>query len=331
MNPLVSVVISTYNYGRFLAETINSVLGQTVRNAEVVVVDDGSTDDTPQVIRPYLINPRVYYHRIEHKGVVAAKNLGIRSARGSFVAFLDADDFWLPTKLARQLELFRRDPDLGVVYARRLLIDEQGYELEEHEQPALHRGMILDRIFQTNFICFSSAVVARRVFDQVGLLEEGTSPSDDYDLWLRVARHYCFDYVDQPMVGYRLGHASLSRREARLEVVLRIMRRFLDSHGGRECLSPSAIRRAFADTYCTRALGQREQSRLAALRWYGHALAHAPLWGPAWKGLASLGLPEPARRQLRRLLGRRENWSQRQRVSTTPCNGPVSIHCAGSV
>jgi glycosyltransferase involved in cell wall biosynthesis len=328
MNPLVSVVTSTYNYGRFLAGTIESALGQTAQNVEVIVVDDGSTDDTPQVIRPYLTNPRVRYHRIDHQGVVAAKNLGIRSARGSFVAFLDADDRWLPTKLARQLELFHADPELGVVYARRLLIDEQGYELDG-EQPALYRGMILDRIFQTNFICFSSAVVARRVFDRIGLLEEGTSPSDDYDLWLRVAQRYRFDYVDEPLVCYRLGHASLSRREARLEVVLRIMRRFLDGHGGRECLPASVIHRAFSDTYCTRALGQREQSRMAALRWYCHALVNAPLWLPAWKGLASLGLPEAARRQLRRLLGRREDWSRRQRISTIPRDGLGSMHCAG--
>jgi glycosyltransferase involved in cell wall biosynthesis len=314
MKPTVSAVITTYNYGRFLKEALDSVLRQTVQEVEVVVIDDGSTDHTPAVIAPYLRDPRVCYRRTDHQGVVAAKNAGIRQATAPFIAFLDADDSWLQGKLKRQLQLFAADPDLGVVYTRRLLVDEDGHELE-YEQPAMSRGRILESLFRTNYVCFSSSMVARPVFDTVGLLDPETAPSEDYDFWLRVARRYRFDYVDAPLVRYRTGHASLSRRQQRLGTVLRIMQRFLDEHGGREQLSPSAIRAAFADTYCNLGLAERSVSPLAACRWYLRALAEAPLWGPAWKGLASALLPEIGRRGLRRLLGRPLDWSVRPRVS----------------
>src|SRR5262245_54352300 len=126
MTPAVSVIIATYNYGRFLAGALVSALGQTFRDLEVLVIDDGSTDDTGEAVRPYLADPRVRYHRTEHVGQSAAKDLGVRLARAPLVAFLDADDVWLPHKLERQVALFGADPGLGVVYTRRLLIDENG-------------------------------------------------------------------------------------------------------------------------------------------------------------------------------------------------------------
>src|SRR5262249_54205625 len=113
MNPAVSVVVATYNYGRFLAGALNSALSQTLTNLEIIVVDDGSTDETSEVIRPYLNEPRIKYERTEHVGQPAAKNHGIRLSRAPLVAFLDADDLWLPRKLERQAALFQADPELG--------------------------------------------------------------------------------------------------------------------------------------------------------------------------------------------------------------------------
>ncbi|HJT77666.1 MAG TPA: glycosyltransferase, partial [Gemmataceae bacterium] len=212
MTPRVSVVVATYNYARFLGGALESALGQTFRDLEVIVVDDGSTDDTAAVVRPYLADGRVSYVRTDHVGQPAAKNVGVRLARAPLVAFLDADDRWLPAKLARQVPLFDADPGLGVVYARRRLIDEEGWPLE-YEQPVLHRGEVLGPLFERNFVCFSSAVARREVLECEGLFDEALPLAIDFDLWLRVARHYRFDYVDEPLVEYRVGHASLSRRQ----------------------------------------------------------------------------------------------------------------------
>src|SRR5262245_53887166 len=122
MTPTVSVAIATYNYGRFLGRALDSALGQTLRDLEVVVLDDGSTDDTAAVIEPYLKDDRVRYYRTGHFGVAAAKSAAVKLCRGPFVAFLDADDEWLPVKLERQMALFA-DPEVGVVSCGRLLID----------------------------------------------------------------------------------------------------------------------------------------------------------------------------------------------------------------
>ena len=134
----------------------------------------------------------------------------------------------------------------------------------------------------------------------------------DYDLWLRIAQRYPFDYVDEPLVKYRTGHASLSRRtEERLKTATRIMARFLNERGGRKNLSPAIVRRSQAETHYEIALAVRSRSRWAALPWYLRALWSMPNFGLAWQGLVSLPLPEAVRRTLRRSLGRPADWAVR--------------------
>jgi glycosyltransferase involved in cell wall biosynthesis len=308
MSPAISVVIATHNYGRFLPAALESVLRQTFGDFEVIVVDDGSTDNTREVVQPYLLDPRVRYQRIIHGGVSAARNTGIRLARAGRIAFLDADDRWLPAKLELQAARFDADPELGVVYTRRLVIDDAGRPLPFREPP-LYRGHVLPQIFATNFVCFSSAMVRRKVFEQVGMFDESIGLAVDYDLWLRAATCYCFDYLDQPLVKYRRGAGSLSERvEERLLTVLTILHRFLDERGGRELVPAEVVSDTYSRVYNGLALASRERSRLAALQWYVRALAQSPRLWPAWKGLASLPLPEAVRRLLRLALGRPPTW-----------------------
>jgi glycosyltransferase involved in cell wall biosynthesis len=318
MTPTISVCTTTWNAARFLPETLASVLAQTFTDFEVIIVDDGSTDRTPEVIAPYLADQRMRYYRYEHMGPGAARNLALRLARASLIAFLDADDLWLPHKLERQLELLRSDPGLGVVYTRRLLIDELGRELQYH-QPPLYRGEVMAELFRNNFVCFSSALVRRAVFGKVGIFDEDLPLAVDYDFWLRVASAYRFDYVDEPLVKYRTGHSSLSSRaEERLVTVDHIMTRFLNLHGGRNILKPTVIRRARAETYYHLSLLRRQRSRLAALPLLVRSLLASPGYWPAWQGLFSLPLPEAVRRCLRRILGRPVDWSVRPLLNSSP-------------
>jgi glycosyltransferase involved in cell wall biosynthesis len=313
MKPAVSVIIATYNYGRFLAGALDSVLRQTLQDFEVVLIDDGSTDETAAVARPYLADPRVRYCRTTHLGQPGAKNTGLRLATAPLLAFLDADDLWMPAKLQRQAALFDRDRGLGVAYTRRRLMDEQGYELE-YAQPPLFRGNVLAPLVRDNFVCFSSCMVRRRVFEEVGLFDEGLPLAIDYDLWLRVARRYRFDYVDEPLVRYRVGHANLSRRvEERLRTVLQIVRRHTEGAGAVQ-LPRALLRARRAGIHSDLALVMRERSRLRALPCYAQALLTRPGHGPAWVGLGSLLLPERGRRLLRRALGKPADWHVRPRV-----------------
>lgn len=268
--PTVSVVMAAKNYARFIREAIDSVFAQTVADWDLVVIDDGSRDDTEAVVRPYLIDRRVRYVRSDTLGVSRAKNLGLHLSTGEFVAYLDADDAWLPTKLERQLALFRATPALGVAFCGRRIVDAAGVECQPAPPPTPdQRGDVLTAVFRKNFVCFSSVVVRRTVFDHVGGFDAGLDLAVDYDLWLRVAAHYPFDFVPEPLVRYRTGHANLSRRLGdRVATALSIIARAVDRRGLRDRLSRRDIDDGCAATCETLGYVLRASEPAAAARWY---------------------------------------------------------------
>jgi glycosyltransferase involved in cell wall biosynthesis len=252
----------------------------------VIVVDDGSTDDTPKVVCPFLADPRVRYLRTDGLGQSRAKNLGIQQARGPLVAFLDGDDEWLPTKIERQLPLFA-DPAVGVVYSRRTLMDPAGRDLPT--PPAvLARGHIYDALLVQNPVCFSSVVVRKEVFDAVGLFDPNLPLAIDYDLWLRVAPHFAFDCVDEPLVRYRTGHANLSSRiTERIAGVLAILRRSLVRRRNAEAADPAAQDEAWGSTCRTMGFVVRETRPFASAGWYVRAARRDGRWGATLKAIAA--------------------------------------------
>jgi glycosyltransferase involved in cell wall biosynthesis len=199
-----SVIIPTYNYGHYLPQSLQSALNQTVPANEIIIVDGGSTDNTPEVIKPYLTEARIRYIKTENLGVSAARNTGIESSQSDLIAFLDADDIWLHSKLEFQLPLFS-NPRVGVVYSLRHPFNEGGL-VKDYGHVKVFRGLILPRLMEHNFICLSSAVVRRECLEKAGLFDVQLSQGEDMDLWLRIAAEdYEFDYVDQPLVHYREG------------------------------------------------------------------------------------------------------------------------------
>jgi len=282
--PVVSVVVATRNYGHYLAGALQSVLNQTFRDLEVIVIDDGSTDDTPDVIRPFLADPRVRTQRTDGLGQSRAKNLGIQLSRAPLIAFLDGDDEWLPRKLDHQIPLFE-NPAVGVVYCRRTLMDADGRELST-PRTEFARGRVYDHLLAQNFVCFSSVVVRRDVFESVGMFDPALQLSIDYDLWLRVAQHYEFDFVDKPLVRYRTGHGNLSSRIAeRLKTVLSILRRSLDRRKNAEIATEKAQARAWGSTCRTMGYVMRGEKPLAAAGWYVSAARHDGRWRASLKAI----------------------------------------------
>jgi glycosyltransferase involved in cell wall biosynthesis len=305
MTPTVSVIVTSYNYGRFLPEAMDSVLAQTLRDLEVIVIDDGSTDDTAAVTQRYLGDPRIRYHRTDHLGQPKAKNTGIRLTRAGLIAFLDADDAWMPTKLEKQVALFQNRPEVGVVYSRRLMMDEAGRDMP-YRQPTLYRGEVLGAMFRRPFVCFSSCMVRRSVFDDVGLFDESIPMSIDYDLWMRAAMRYRFDYVDEPLVKYRTGHANLSQRELeRTRIARFIVRRFLDERGGRARVDAALVRDALAELACDMAYAALEKGQKGtSLLEYARSLTYRPLGAKAWRGVCTCWWPEALRTRIRSLVHR---------------------------
>lgn len=237
---LVSVVIPTYNRARYLAEAIESLLGQTYTDFEVIVVDDGSTDETPDVAARY--SSEVRYVRQSNSERGAARNHGLRLARGEYVAFLDSDDFWKPDKLERDLDFLRDRPDVGLVYADVVLVDEKGRPLRTRRLPHLD-GWVTTRLLRENFITLSS-VLARTaaVRDAGGFREERElSGSEDWELWVRLSTRSKFAHLSVPTCCYRV-HSDNSMGDA--ESMERSMNRALEVIDSSTSLAP-AHRRVF--------------------------------------------------------------------------------------
>jgi glycosyltransferase involved in cell wall biosynthesis len=288
----VSVVITCYNYARFLPDAVESVLGQTFRDLEVILVDDGSTDDTPQVVMRWGDEPRFRYVRQENAGQAAAKNLGIRLAREPLVAFLDADDRWDLSKLAKQVPLFAR-AEVGVVYSRGLYLDAAGTTRipgDPGRERAPRAGTITEFLLYDNMIPFSSAVVRRNLLQEVGGFDEQFAMAIDWDLWLRLSRLCEFAWVDEPLLHYRIGHGDQMSRQAlvRLECCERILDRFLDQHGAE--LPRSRVRAALAYSYAQRGSIYEVDCRRKALGYYGRSIAMRPTGRAAWFGLVRTAL-----------------------------------------
>lgn len=265
MMPRVSIVMAAKNYGRFLAEAVESALAQTVTDWELLIIDDGSSDDTLRVAARF-DDSRIRYVKSDRLGQSRAKNLGIDLARGEFIAFLDADDAWLPEKLEKQLLLFTAE--VGVVFSRRSLMDDSSRPLPARLPAPFPRGHVLSQMFSQNFVCFSSAIVRREVFSRVGRFDPQWDLAIDYDLWLRVARHYAFDFVDEELVRYRTGHGNLSKKLAdRVDGVLAIM------HRNEEGIPKAVKEEGYASTCRTIGYVIRSAEPAVSLRWYWKALS----------------------------------------------------------
>lgn len=282
---LVSVIVATYNMGRYLPYAVESALGQSYSNVEVVVVDDGSSDDTPAIVGRWRNDARVQLHRQANRGQTRAKNKGIELSRGPFLAFLDADDAWLPHKLARQMPLFVGRPEVGVVYSDYERMDQDG-QLLPKGPTHMFRGRVSGQLLIDNFVSFPSAVVRRVCIERHGAFDEALDMGIDYDLWLRLSAHCEFDFVPEPTVRYRIWSGQMSKNfRGRYEAGIRIMQRFIEQNPN--AVPEGVLRDAWAHTYTGR--GNRilwqEKDRRSAFRDYLRALSFRPGYWPVWRSM----------------------------------------------
>lgn len=218
MNPLVSVVVTTYNQASYIEETLESVFAQTYRSYEVIVVDDGSTDDTPSRIAPF--RDRIIYVRQDNQGVAGSRNTGIRKARGEFVAFLDGDDLWEPDKLSFQVAAAERHPESGLIAVDGLQFGENGIietsllfgpfcrDLPVH---SITQGNYYHQLLNSQLIYTTSQVmIPARVFDVVGLSDEQFKRASDYDLYIRIAAKLDFTIIRKRLTKWRYLSSSAS-------------------------------------------------------------------------------------------------------------------------
>lgn len=250
--PLVSVVIATYNMGQYLPEAINSVLSQTWQNLEIIVVDDGSTDDTPRKMERFADDSRVRYVSTENRGQPRAKNRGIHEAAGEFIAFCDADDLWTPYKLHSQMEYFS-DPGVGVVYSEVSYIDNHGSPLIKAQPYKRHSGNVTKHLIIKNFVPFGTAVIRKSCVDNDGYFDENLPMGIDWDLWLRYSINWKFHYVPRNTYQYRVWSGQMSRNyRGRYENAFLVLNKFIKNNP--EVLSESTLARAISDMYISRGM-----------------------------------------------------------------------------
>jgi len=296
-----SVIIPTYNNGKYLPESLGSALNQTVSPHDVIVVDDGSTDNTPDVIKPYLSDTRIKYIRTENRGVSAARNTGIEMANSELIAFLDADDIWLPNKLEAQLPLFN-NPRVGVVYSLRQPFNEHGL-IKNYEHVKVFRGDVLRHLMEHNFICLSSAVVKRECFDKAGLFDVRFSHGEDMHLWLRIAAEgYEFEYVSMVLVDRREGGEASRRQnwDKRFYGGKLLFKEFFSNPKYRKIISYKMRRVAWASLWRKQGYYYYEQGKPVQALWFGVAsLSFVPINRMAWGIVTKSILPASLGRRLR--------------------------------
>ena len=237
-NPLVSVVCPAYNCERFIEPALQSVFAQSYRPIEVIVVDDGSTDSTPALVRNY--REVCYLHQM-NRGPSAARNRGICSARGEFVAFLDLDDLWMPEKLAKQMATLESCPEAALVFSDMRLFDSAGHDkltmFQKYrltpdffgDESVVDRGVA--KLVIMNFIPTASVLVRKATLIEVGGFDEKFRKSEDWDLWLRMAIHRQIAYIPEPMTLKRVHEVNTSRDAEGMNVAsLQVLEKFTRDH-----------------------------------------------------------------------------------------------------
>ncbi|MBX7149342.1 glycosyltransferase [bacterium] len=206
----VSVIIPTYNRLVVLKRAIESVLCQTHRDFELIIVDDGSTDGTVEFLRT-IEDERLRVISISHAGVSAARNKGITNSRSELVAFLDSDDEWMDDKLEKQLQYIHNNPDVRVVQTEEIWVRD-GKRVNPMKKHKKHSGWIFEPCIPLCIVSPSAVMIHQEVFKKCGMFDESLPACEDYDLWLRIALEYPIITMDEKLIVKYGGHADqLSR------------------------------------------------------------------------------------------------------------------------
>lgn len=281
-NPLVSVITPTFNRADYLPFAVESVLSQSVSDFELIVIDDGSTDGTAELMERYLADSRIRYLKQENQGQSVARNRGIAEARGQFICFLDSDNAWVSTKLETSLKAFEENPEADIVYGDFITIDGEGHEHGVNRM-ARYSGRITPQLLRDNFVSMNTTMTRKRCFDEMGGFDSADRLAEDYGLWLRFSTRYQFLYVPAVLGYYRVMENQISSdKESRFRANEQLVQSFLKAY-------PSAVTRGEARrglSYFFIRKGRYEYSsgqRRQAFRSLLRSLSKDPFWMGPWR------------------------------------------------
>lgn len=234
--PLISVIIPTYNRDNSLKRSIDSVLNQTFKDFEVIVIDDDSTDDTESIVKNFN-DPRIKYikHK-ENRGAGAARNTGIKNARGKFIAFQDSDDEWLPEKLEKQIKSFKvSSGKVGVLYTAYLLNKNNKKIYIPLRKYRKRSGNIHKELLCGSFVGTPTMLVKKECFEKVGMFDENFDTLEDWDLAIRLSKYYDFNFLKRPLVLANCSENSISsNHKATIDAFKKIAKKHLKESDKKE-------------------------------------------------------------------------------------------------
>ncbi len=253
--PLVSIVTPAYNSERFIGATIESVITQTYKNWEMIIVDDGSTDKTGNIVKNYCKRDiRIKYFWQKNSGRPAVpRNVAIRKAKGKYIAFLDSDDLWVSEKLARQVEYMEKHPDLDLVYGLARCIGNPLFEGRLVKQPKDAASCsTFEQLFICNSIVCMTVMVRTSSLHQVGLFNEDPNfvSAEDWDLWLRFAHDYKIGFISEVLGFYRVHPHGISKDETKYLKQLNVIEKYKNMNW----VSQELVERSRSLTYFTAAM-----------------------------------------------------------------------------
>jgi len=249
MNPImkkVSVIIPAYNKADLTVKAVESVLAQTYGDIEIIVVDDGSTDDTKSALAPYF--GKIKYLCKKNGGASSARNLGIQNSSGEYIAFLDCDDIYFPEKIEKSVRCLDDNPNFGFVHTPVYFIDEKGETLGRY--PRLKRaptGRVAKKLLLKNFVCNSTPLVRKSCFEKAGIFDEEIFTPADWDMWIRLAEHSKAGCVNTPLTGYRKSESYIAKH---LEQSKKEMLRVLEKAFKRNPDLPERFRKKLISNVC---------------------------------------------------------------------------------
>jgi len=228
--PAVSIIMPTYNRGHLLGRAIQSVLAQTYQDFELIIVDDGSTDETEKLVKSFNSEMIRYIRHRENKGPSAARNTGIRSAKGDYIAFQDSDDEWMPEKLEKQIRAFETaSPAVGIVHTGRYRIINGKKDYAPLTKWIPKDGDVFSSLLKVCFVSTPVALVKRECFERAGMFDERFPPIEDWELFLRMSRYYQFKYINEPLVvKYRQPDSISENQSARIKALKQMLETYFE-------------------------------------------------------------------------------------------------------
>ncbi len=288
--PLVSIILPTYNGEQYIAETLKSVINQSYSNFEVLVINDGSTDNTLSLLEN--IDPRIKVISKKNGGIANARNKGLANVSGQYVAFLDHDDIWHPKKLALQVDYLLNNDDIAVVYSD--FTRWEGGEANAFYDKAIeysindkYSGWIYQELVMTNHVLFSTALFRKAVFDDVGVFNETLKIADDWDMAIRISRKYQFLQIVPSLVLYRVHPLQTSRKVVAEDYESNCRQSIIDRYGlvgpdGTRVDEIELNRRFFRSLFCHAYMNFRGGDPGIAARYFVKSLYRKPYDSKSW-------------------------------------------------